>query len=303
MIAAVYTHCMIDDDFESLAFQLEQSPDYRVLRRVIPRDIYADPIGETRTGIILDTETTGLNRRDDQVIELAMLAFSFDAENRVCRVTDRFQSFNDPSQPISAEITKLTGITDDMVAGQAIDPNKVAQFISPASVVIAHNAAFDRPFAERIHPMFATKAWACSVTEIPWGNVGITSAKLDYLAMRYGLFHDGHRGLVDCEVLLEILARPFPGTETSTLKQLLDTAREPTWRLWALDSPFEMKDLLKARGYRWSDGTDGSPRSWYRDVTDSALAEEKRYLSAEIYPHAVEPHCVRMTAFDRFADR
>ena len=198
---------------------------------------------------------------------------------------------------------ELTGITDEMFRGRSIDPGAVARIIGPAVVVIAHNAAFDWPFVEGLHPVFATKAWACSLLEIPWSVAGIGNAKLDYLAMRYGLFHDGHRGLADCEVLLEILVRPLPGSAELTLKRLLDTAREPTWRLWALDSPFEMKDRLKARGYRWSDGSDGNPRAWYRDVVDGGLEEERRYLTAEIYPRPDIPRCVRVTAFDRFSER
>jgi DNA polymerase-3 subunit epsilon len=291
------------DDSEALAQRLECRPDYRVLRRVRARDVIAEPVGETRVGVLLDTETTGLDRCQDQVIELAMIAFEYDDRAQVCRVHDRFQALNDPGRPIPAEVVELTGITDAMVRGQAIDPDAVARVVAPAVVVIAHNAAFDRPFAERLHPVFSTKAWACSLAEVPWIEAGIGSAKLDYLAMRYGRFHDGHRGLADCEVLLEILARPLPGSTEPTLKHLLDTARLPTWRVWALDSPFDMKDRLKARGYRWSDGSDGNPRAWYRDVLDADREAEKLYLTTEIYPRPYIPRCVRVTAFDRFSER
>ncbi len=291
------------EDNEALARRLERDPDYRVLRRVQAREVFAAPVRETKLGVLLDTETTGLDPRKDKVIELAMIAFGFDERGRVCRVRERFQAFNDPGRPIPAEVVELTGITDEMVRGRSIDPDAVARVVGPAVVVIAHNAAFDRPFVEALHPVFATKAWACSLSEIPWSEAGIGSAKLDYLAMRYGLFHDGHRGLTDCEVLLEILARPLPGSGEPTLKRLLDTAREPTWRIWALDSPFEMKDRLKARGYRWSDGSDGNPRAWYRDVLDVDLEEEKQYLNTDIYPRPHIPRCVRITAFDRFSER
>src|SRR3546814_8154797 len=147
-----------------------------------------------------------------------------------------------------------------------------------------------------MNQVFTPKAVACSHSGIPWSDVGIASSKLDYLAMRYGLFHDGHRGLADCEVLLEILTSPFPGSADTTLKILLDTARKPTWRLWALDSPFDMKDRLKARGYRWRDGTDGNPRAWYRDVAEEAIAEARKFLATAIYPRPACPKSGRMTA-------
>ncbi len=291
------------EDSEALARCLERHLDYRVLRRVKRRDVFADPIGDTRIGVLLDTETTGLDRREDQIIELAMIVFEFDDRGQVCGIVDRFHAFNDPGCPLPAEVVELTGITDAMVGGLAIDRDEVARIVGPAAVVIAHNAGFDRVFAERLHPVFATKAWACSLAQVPWRGAGIGSAKLDYLAMRYGLFHDGHRGLADCELLLEILARALPGSAEPTLKRLLDTARQPTWRVWALDSPFDRKDRLKARGYRWNDGSDGNPRAWYRDVPDTGLEEERRYLTTEIQPGPCVPQCVRVTAFDRFSER
>ena len=73
--------------------------------------------------------------------------------------------------------------------------------------------------------------------------------------------------------------------------------------MWALNSPFEMKDRLEARGYRWSDGSDGNPRARYRDVADGVVKEEKRYLTTEIYPGPYISRCVRVTAFDRFSER
>ena len=45
-------------DFVALARRLERSPDHRVLRRVTVRDVFAAPEGETRLGVLLDTETT-----------------------------------------------------------------------------------------------------------------------------------------------------------------------------------------------------------------------------------------------------
>ncbi|WPZ37266.1 3'-5' exonuclease (plasmid) [Thalassobaculum sp. OXR-137] len=290
-------------DYKSLADALERSPDYRVLRRVVSHDQFAAPIGETKVGIILDTETTGLDPRTDQIIELAMLAFEYDERDQVCQVLERYQSFNDPGRPIPPEVTQLTGISDDMVAGHSIDLATVERLAETAVIVIAHNAAFDRRFAERLHPIFGKRGWGCSLSEVPWSDAGIRSAKLEYLGMCFGLFHDGHRAIADCEMLLEILAMPFPKTETPTLELLLEAARKPTFRIWALDSPFELKDLLKARGYRWNDGSDGNSKAWYRDVPGTDLEAERTYLRTEIYSGPFQPYVVRMTAMTRFSNR
>jgi len=77
---------------------------------------------------------------------------------------------NNQTNPIPAEITRLTGITDEMVAGQMIDIGELRALIELADLVIAHNPAFDRPFCEAFSPVFAEKAWACSVSEIDWAR-------------------------------------------------------------------------------------------------------------------------------------
>jgi DNA polymerase-3 subunit epsilon len=61
--------------------------------------------------------------------------------------------------------------------------------------------------------------------------------------------------------MIEVLATGLPGTDKPALATLLERARRKTMRIWAEQSPFELKDELKQRGYRWSDGADGRPRS------------------------------------------
>jgi DNA polymerase-3 subunit epsilon len=77
----------------------------------------------------------------------------------------------------------------------------------------------------------------------------------------------------------------------------------PTWRIWAENSPFEFKDLLKARGYRWNGEENGKPRSWYVDVSDAEKEAEISYLAREIYQYEVDVRTVRVTAYDRFSNR
>jgi DNA polymerase-3 subunit epsilon len=73
--------------------------------------------------------------------------------------------------------------------------------------------------------------------------------------------------------------------------------------VWAEHSPFELKDGLKRRGYRWSDGSDGRPRSWYIDVGETAVESEIAFLRTEIFARDVEPRLQTLTAFTRFSGR
>ncbi len=88
--------------------------------------------------------------RRDEVIEIGMVAFVHDADGRVGPVVGAPSQLRQPSIPIPPEITKLTGISDDMVAGQVLDLGAVRALLAPASLVIAHHAMFDRPFCEGI---------------------------------------------------------------------------------------------------------------------------------------------------------
>lgn len=287
-----------------IAGMLEQSPDYRVLRRLVPRSDFTPSDGQsTKTAILLDVETTGLDTARDEIIELGMVKFTYLPDGRIGRVIDTFSGFNQPSTAIPAEITALTGITDEMVGGHSLDEARINEFASDAVVVIAHNASFDRKFMERYAAIFIHKAWGCSVSEVEWRGHGFEGSRLSYLLMKAGLFHEAHRAVDDCQALLEILAITLPRLDRTVLSVLLERARRKTIRIWAEQSPFELKDELKRRGYRWSDGADGRPRSWYIDVDDGSQAIEIEYLQEVIYQRDAGIRTQIMTAFDRFSAR
>lgn len=288
----------------AMAEALGRSPDYRVLRRLVPRLPIAPSAGQdAKTAILLDTETTGLDHRKDEIIELGMVKFDYLPDGRITCVKDTFSAFNEPSAPIPPEITALTGITADMVAGHKIDEAAVTTFVDNAVIVVAHNSGFDRKFAERYWPIFERKAWGCSATEVDWRKHGFEGSRLGYLLNGAGFFHQAHRAVDDCHALLEILALELSTTGAPALASLLEQARKKTMRIWADQSPFDLKDVLKRRGYRWSDGSDGRPRSWYVDVDESAVADEIAFLKNEIYLREVEPRLQALTAFTRFSER
>src|ERR1700749_14100 len=106
----------------AMAEALSRSTDYRILRRLVPRTTFTPSVDEsTKTAILLDTETTGLDPRKDEIIELGMVKFDYLINGQIIGVRETFSSFNEPTVPTHADITALTGITDDMVAGHRID--------------------------------------------------------------------------------------------------------------------------------------------------------------------------------------
>ncbi|GGE12144.1 DNA polymerase III subunit epsilon [Aureimonas endophytica] len=296
-------------DEEALAERLEASGRFRVLRRLEPRPVAAElwPAGAapsasgTRLGIVLDTETTGLDHGRDEIIELGMVAFLYD-ESGIGEVVGVFNALREPGVPFGPDITRITGITPEMVAGQSIDLDAVARFIAPANLLIAHNARFDRPFCEGLLPAFAAKPWACSVAEVDWAGRGFEGSKLGYLVGQCGWFHNGHRAVDDCHALLAVLARPGPAGEAPPFLALRASAAKRRCRVFAEAAPFHHKDKLKTRGYRWSDGTGDMPKSWWREVEEDGVEAELAFLKEEVYGTRMdlEPHLRWLTAFERY---
>ncbi len=294
----------LTEETEDLARRLEATGNYRILRRLLPQPPTAAAAGRgSKVGIIVDFETTGLDPKQDEIIEVAMVKFGYSNSDQVTGVTGIFQAFNEPSRPIPENIIELTNITNEMVAGHRIDDAALENFVADANIVIAHNAAFDRKFAERSWPVFEHVHWACSASGIDWQQHGFGGAKLVYLVTQLGLFHDAHRAIDDCHATLEILSRQLPATSTTALAALLDRARRKTFRIWAENAPFDLKETLKRRRYRWSDGSDGRPRSWHIDVEEDKLDAELNFLRKEVYQRDVDLDCREITALDRFSNR
>lgn len=293
---------------ESVAIdRLEETGRFRVLRKLEPRPVRPErwppaarsPGAWPRLGIVLDTETTGLDAASNEVIELGMVAFTYDKAS-VLDVVGVFSALQQPTRPLPPEITRITGLTDAMLAGQRIDLAAAERFVAGADLVIAHNARFDRPFCEKILPVLAVKPWACSVAEVDWVSLGFEGTKLGYLIGQCGFFHNGHRATDDCHALLEVLAQPARKDAPAAFAQLVASAARTRLRIHALGSPFHTKDVLKARGYRWSDGASAMPKGWWREVEEDGFEEEARFLETEIYNGAMNAHVERLTACERF---
>lgn len=290
---------------ENCVKQLEATGDYRIIKRYTPVASYCEPNeAPKRIGIFLDTETTGLDPETDKVIELAMVPFEFDASGNIYRLLPEYNALNDPGMPIPEIARQITGITDEMVKGQSIDVEAVKKLLSEAAIVIAHNARFDRPFCEGLLDEFKDISWACSIADVNWQEEGIEGVKLEFLAYKYGFFFEGHRATIDCQAGIEILSRTLPSSGERVLKRLLEHARMTTVRLWAEGAPFEKKDELKKRGYRWSSGENGKRKAWYKDLQEDQLDDEMLYLNAYIYSREVaELPMDKFTAMQRYSSR
>ena len=242
---------------------------------------------ELRRGLYLDCETTGFTPGHDTVIELAMLPFTYTLEGSVVEVLHQEAQVhrNDPGRPLPAEITHLTGLTDDDVRGERIDVERAASLIDRSGLVVAHNARFDRPFVERVLPAARARPWACTRAEVPWIVEGFASQALHCLLCAYGVYaRDRHRALADSEAGVWLLAQRLPVSGETVLAAMRRRALTPTVRLWAIRAPFESKEVLRARGYRWMpEMRNGIARAWWTDVEPDEEEAELAWLREQVY--------------------
>lgn len=223
-------------------------------------------------GLVLDVETTGIDPEKDKIIEIGVLEFCVNEDGRPF-ITTMYGGLEDPGFPVPPEIQKLTGLSDEMLAGQSIDWMKVRDLMSRASLIVAHNAAFDRAFVERRPELSDIRQhWACSMKHIDWETKGFRTRALNYLAADHGFVNPfAHRALFDCATTFRLIEPYFP--------ELLNRSYMRDVRVSAVGAAFETKDILRNARYRW----DAQARVWFKEILEDVLEVEREFLRVEVY--------------------
>lgn len=154
--------------------------------------------------IVFDIETTGLSPQNCGITQIAALRYC-GGEN-----VDRFETFVNPAMPIPENITRLTGITDDMVKDAPSQCEAVQAFLDYADghMLVAHNAPFDIGFIRKVstdNKLKFTNPYLDTVSISRYLNNDITKHTLDSLAKYFALGEfDHHRAGEDTEMLARI---------------------------------------------------------------------------------------------------
>ena len=265
-----------DPTLQRYARALDASNDYRVLRRLPrPDELWLIPTpaagGDVTIGVI-DCETTGLSD-DAKVIEIAMLKMTL-VDGQLADLTEPMSMLEDPGEPLSAEITAITGITDADLRGQRFNEELLAQAMGDVDVLCAFNAPFDaghlkRRFQGMRHP------WIDARSEFDWQAAGHEGRSQQALLASFGHFYEAHRAASDIWALAMLIAMPAADGRTIAA-HVVDHGRRVDCRISAVGAPFAVKDRLKSRGYRWQPRT----RVWTLDVPALQVPIERAALAA-----------------------
>jgi DNA polymerase-3 subunit epsilon len=154
---------------------------------------------------IVDLETTGGMARRDKITEIGIVLF--DGNN----IIDKFQSLVNPERSIPPEITRITGITNEMVA-DAPKFYEVAKEVverTEGAIFVAHNVRFDYSFLREEFTRLGytyTRRQLCTVRLARNNFPGLRSYSLGNLIQHFDIeVNARHRALDDALATTELL--------------------------------------------------------------------------------------------------
>ncbi|WP_256213176.1 exonuclease domain-containing protein [Bacillus sp. OV322] len=178
-------------------------------------------------GLVVDVETTGLSPKSDEIIELALKLFSYDAKSG--EVLDIVEEASYLREPLSysarqnySSAYKIHGIPFESVEGKSFYDEEISGLFAKADTVFAHNASFDRSFLYHMYPEINELKWHCTMRGVPWKEYGFLNSKLLTLLQYHKIAnHQTHRALDDITYLLELLKQQNP-SGSPYLKEVLE---------------------------------------------------------------------------------
>ena len=183
--------------------------------------------------IVLDTETTGLNPKEDKIIEIGCVELINDVPSG-----EKFhQYFNPEEKKISDQSKKIHGLSNEFLAKYPLFESKIVEFIEflSDSEIIIHNAAFDltvinnhlkKAGAEIINQSQCTCTLELAKKKFPGSKVNLNS-----LCRKYNINLESrqkHGALTDCFLLAQVYLELIGGRQTSLYLKNFDEANIET---------------------------------------------------------------------------
>ena len=187
--------------------------------------------------IAIDLETTGTLPYVDHIVEIAGVRFNGG------EVQDVFQTLVHPETAISEEVSKINGITNEMLEGKP----KIEEVLEPfadfcGSVpLVAHNASFDFQFLKSVIEKYKSKAplgdvldtYALAKKVLP----GVSNYKLgtliQHLKIQHSTLHRAEQDAKCCGFLFRYIVEKL---QTTNLKRIIQAGGRPALKFPQLAS-------------------------------------------------------------------
>lgn len=207
----------------------------------------------------IDFEATSVEPKEARIIEIGAALWDTVLQTPVALLS----VFVDPMVEIPEEITKITGITDEMVQeygeSEAAAISQLEKFMDVAEYRMAHNGTqYDVPLwratLERYGKTDKDVLWIDSRLDIKFEEQ-ITTRNLKYLAAEKGFLNPfPHRAVFDVLTMFQISSQYEWGA-------IITRAKEPTLYVQAIVS-FDEKEKAKELGFRWF----APEKVWWRSM-------------------------------------
>jgi DNA polymerase-3 subunit epsilon len=209
-----------------------------------------------------DTETTGLDKQRDRIIEMGLVLYSTGQH----KILDS-QGFLVQSDgvAVSSEITKITGVTQSAVDrfGYPVETavEMFMEFVDQADAIIGHNSNwFDIPIIEgmldRANINFPKKLAADTMVDIP----GVKGEQLITMCAKKGFVMPfQHSAEDDAKAVLKLTSIYDMESPDTSYEKIMERAASPLVVLQSHQRR-DQNDIVRPFGFRWNDPLKG----WYR---------------------------------------
>jgi DNA polymerase III epsilon subunit-like protein len=216
--------------------------------------------------LVIDTETTGVERAADHLIEWAAALYSVE-ERAILWAHSAIVPSTDTNPPDAALVNH---ITDAMLVVPWTERESLLPLVGvagetgvPLTAIAAHNAEFDRAFVERamfpFHRHGKPIPWIDTRSDITYPRAR-GSQHLSHICADHGIpAVQAHRALSDVLMLCELLGK-VDDLEAQIAQALLPRA------LFESLQPFEENHLAKAHGFGYSVPPGYKKKMWWRKL-------------------------------------
>lgn len=205
--------------------------------------------------LLFDIESDGLDPATNRVIEIGYVLWSVKHRTIVECFSSLVYADSNAAEPFNAISPAVLRTLDKKVdAEMAWD--LVGLAAEQADAVLAHQADFDRAFAENsretpsVHALIE-KPWICTIEDFVWPRDDLAARSLVAIALAHGVaVTSAHRAINDCLLLARLLERMGDEVE-DRLHLALQRAMRPKNEFIARTA-YKDKDLVKMHGFHWN---------------------------------------------------
>lgn len=238
-----------------------------------------------RVYVALDLETTGLDAKRDQIIEIGAIRFQGN------RILEQYTTFVNPGRAIPLRIQQLTGIRNSDVAKApslaAVAPELLAFVGANVTAVVAHNAGFDMGFLRAgginfQRPVLDTFELATIL--LP----NASSYSLGELCRTLQIdLTDAHRALGDTLATVQLfwrLSEMLIALPITTIDLILESGREVDWPPLLLFERARTRRQRQPAFVTWAAGEEPQPAHVQAEPLAAAQAQLESKVASPVAP-------------------